>query len=179
MVAAIAADGTVCLYSRSSAHLLIDVNGFVPSGGSIEPVVPARLLETRDGPDFETDDGVGLGGGRVDAGSVTRVKVAGRGGVPSDASAALLNITSVNGLGNGFLTVYSCDADQPAASNLNAPAGGNIANLVLSEISSSGEVCIYANASTHLLADVNAYVPASSSIVPLTPARLHDGRPDG
>ncbi len=57
------------------------------SRGSVEPVVPARYLDTRQGDDFETFDGQSLGAGRVGAESVTRVRVAGRGVVPQSATA--------------------------------------------------------------------------------------------
>ncbi|MEY2580481.1 MAG: acid phosphatase type 7, partial [Ilumatobacteraceae bacterium] len=57
------------------------------------PLVPARLMETRVGPDFRTIDGAFQGTGATPAGKVTELQVAGRGGVPADASAAVLNIT--------------------------------------------------------------------------------------
>ena len=177
--ARVGTNGRVCIYTSADTEILADVNGYVPASGLIAPLVPARLLDTRTAPSVTTIDGRFLGGGRVAAGSVTRLEVRDRGGVETPAQAALVNVTSVNGLTGGFLTVYSCDAPLPDASNLNAPAGANIANLVFTKISASGEICIFSSASTHLLVDVNGYAPAGAGLDSVTPARLFDGRPSG
>ena len=57
------------------------------------PLAPGRLLDTRS--DGETVDDLFEKIGRPAAGSVTRVRIAGRGGVPVDASAAIVNLTLV------------------------------------------------------------------------------------
>ena len=72
-------EGKVCIYTLSDTHLIADVVAFVPLGGSPDPLVPARLLETRDEPGYETIDGDFEGVGRVAADSVFELDVAGRG----------------------------------------------------------------------------------------------------
>lgn len=58
------------------------------------------------------------------------VQVAGEHGVPSDAVAAVLNVTAVDATAQGFLTMFPCDAVRPDASNVNFVSGVAVANLV-------------------------------------------------
>lgn len=176
VLAKIAADGTVCIFTVPGSHLLVDVGGFVPSSSSLSPVVPARLLDTRQGPAAETTDDQFVGAGPNQAGTVTRVKVTERGTVPADATSVLLNVTAVGALTGGFATVYSCDDERPQASNLNTPPGVAVPNLVLTGVSNSGEVCIYTSTTANLLADVAGYGTADSGLFPVTPARLLETR---
>ena len=120
-------------------------------------MVPARLLDTRDG--YTTIDGQAQGGGQHDAGSTTILHVTGRGGVPNDATAVVLNVTIADAIGPGFVTVYPCGAPQPLASNLNYTTGSIIPNAVITKIGDNGTVCIFTSNATQLLADVNGYFP--------------------
>ena len=124
-------------------------------GGSLQSVLPARLVESRAGE--ETVDGESEGFGQVDAESITRFVVAGRGGVPEGADAAMLNVTAVFPDAPGFLTVWSCDGDVPVASSVNYAAGDVAPNAVFTALNGDGEACVYSLAATDLIVDVNAY----------------------
>jgi hypothetical protein len=165
----------VCLFTSSSADLIVDVNGYVPQGGSVEPLVPARLLDTREG--FDTVDNVSAGTGRVAAGSTTTIRVTGRGGVDADAEAVIVGATTVGPDTAGFLTVYPCDEDRPNASSVNASGGATVNNLVLAKLSARGTICVFSSAATDLIIDVAGYVPESGGLVALVPARLLETRP--
>jgi alpha-tubulin suppressor-like RCC1 family protein len=143
---------------------------------SFAPLVPARLLDSR--PGATTIDGDFAGGGTRAAGSLTTLRVVGRGGVPNDATAVALNVTVTSAEGTGFITVYPCGSSQPNASSLNYTAGSTIANAVIAKVGASGNVCLFTSASVQLIADVNAYYRESPAFVSLTPARLLDTRPD-
>ena len=97
------------------------------------------------------------------AGSVTEVQVAGRGGVPADAAAAVLNVTVVSPQADAFATVFPCGQPVPTASNVNYRLGVDIANAVIVQLGAGGKACIYTFAATHLLADVNGYIPAGAA----------------
>ena len=168
-------DGEACVYSLSATDLIVDVNGYVPIGGSPAAVLPARLVESRLGE--ETDDGESEGFGQVDAESITRFVVAGRGGVPEGADAAMLNVTAVFPESAGFLTVWSCDGDVPVASSVNYAAGVVAPNAVLTALNDDGEACVYSLSATDLIVDVNAAVDAGDLPVPVLPARLVESRP--
>jgi hypothetical protein len=122
----------------------------------VVPVSPARLLDTRSA--NSTVDGVGAGGGVVAAGSVTVVEVAGRGGVPVDAVAAVLNVTVVGPGADGFVAVFPCGQATPNASSVNYRAGVDIANAVIVKLGPGGTACVFSHADTHLVADVNGYL---------------------
>ncbi|MEZ5216257.1 MAG: DUF4331 domain-containing protein [Ilumatobacteraceae bacterium] len=126
---------------------------------------PERLLDTRSG-------------AKPAAGSTVTLQVAGAGGsmVPSDADAVFLNVTADGTDGGGFVTVYACDEPRPTASNFNPVAGSATTVLVATKLSAAGTVCLYTSTSTHLIADIQGYAPASSSYVPTAPVRILETR---
>src|SRR5258705_489854 len=83
------------------------------------------------------------GAGPVSAGSTLALDVAGRGGVPADADAVVLNVTATAGQIGGFVTVYPCDATRPLASSLNFGSSAAVANTVTTELSADGKVCLF------------------------------------
>jgi|GEM_PF-497562 len=168
-------DGAVCIYTSAEAHLIADVTSYVPAGGSPVALDPARLLETRTGENNTTTDGEFQGDDRVAAGETVQLDVTERGGVPADATAVVLNVGAVRPSADGFVTVYTCGEDLPQASNVNYVDGGVVSNSVTAQIT-DGEVCIYTSAETHLIADVNGYVPVGGSPVAIEPARLLETR---
>lgn len=174
----LSAAGTVCLFVSTDIHLIVDGNGFVPDAGSVTPIVPARLLETRTIAGAVTIDGESEGIGRVGAGSTTELTVAGRGGVDADADAALINITVVAPSAQNFITAYPCGEEQPNSANVNAPAGGLANNLALAKIGDDGTVCLFSSSETDLVVDVSAFVPQRGGLIPTVPARFVDTRPD-
>jgi hypothetical protein len=174
VVAKVGVGGKVCVFTFAASHLLVDVNGYVPAGSDVNSLSPARLLDSRSG--SATVDGLFQGLGVRPGGSVTEVQVTGRGGVPVDASAVVLNVTLVLAQGDGFATVFPCGGPVPNASNLNYVSGGVVANAVVAKVGVGGKVCVFTFAASHLLVDVNGYVPAGSDVNSLSPARLLDSR---
>ncbi|HUG00206.1 MAG TPA: hypothetical protein VMM60_18920, partial [Ilumatobacter sp.] len=169
--------GEVCIYTLTETDIVVDVTAYVPDGGSVNPIVPGRLLETRTGPDAQTVDGQGLPGQRPAAGATVEVKVTDRHGIPADASSVILNLTAVFPEGPGFLTAYPCGQDRPTTSSVNYGAGQVVANTALAKVGADGKVCIYTLVATDILADVTAYAPNGSTLYTLTPGRLLDTRP--
>ena len=156
--------GRVCVFTYAPSGLLVDVNGYTPAISNVVALSPFRLYDSRSS------------AGPRPPGSVTVIQVAGVGGVPAGAAAALLNVTAVNAQADGFITVFPCGTGIPDASNLNYRAGQTIANAVLGRIGSGGRVCVYTYAASHLIVDINAVVPATSTITAVDPYRLHDSR---
>ena len=175
VISKVGADGKVCLFTQSSAHLLADINGFMPSGSRYTPLVPERLLETR------SPGQIGYSGDKPAAGSTITLQVTGVGAsqVPGSAAAAVLNITGTGANSSGFVTVWPCGTTRPNASNLNLATGGTTPNLVVSKIGQNGTVCIFVQSSMDLIADISGFVPAGSSYVPVVPERLLETRTDG
>jgi len=175
-------NGRASIYNNSgTVDVLADVVGWFDDGSipgdATTAVDPARILDTRPGPGQ-----IGLAG-PFTATSARVLQVTGHGGVPVGATAAVLNVTSVNPTADSFLSLTP-DAlgpgQVPATSNLNLAAGTVRPNLVVVKLSASGTVTIYNNSgSVHVLADVVGYFsPASGGAVQTaSPSRLLDTRP--
>jgi 2',3'-cyclic-nucleotide 2'-phosphodiesterase (5'-nucleotidase family) len=142
---------------------------------AVVPLSPQRILDTRAG--ATTVDGEFAGGGIVTAGSTLMLDVAGRGGVPEDASGVVLNLTATDASGIGYVTAWPCGTERPVASSANFTPDAAAPNAVISGIGADGQVCLYAGESdVHLIADVNGLVPAGGGFEALTPARLLETR---
>ena len=186
VVAQVTSDYNVSIFngSKGTVDLLADVQGYFVKGtnagdpGTLVPVRPTRLLDTR--------SGVGAAKAKVAAHSVTKVKISGLGGVPATASAVAVNITAVNSVGKGYLTVYP-GSPRPEVSVVNFDAGQNRANLALEQIGTDGTISLYNGASSpvDLLADVTGYfvgggsAAADGSYTPSSSVRVVDTRPAG
>ena len=147
----------------------------------LEPLTPARLLDTRPG-------GVQTGylGPEPAAGATVTLPVLGRGGVPaSDVEAVVLTITATEPAAAGWVTAWPSGATMPSTSNLNIErVGQNIANQVIVPVGADGAVALRGSSSTHLVADVTGYftqaVDASAGrYTPVAPERLVDTRFSG
>ena len=172
VIAKVGAGGQVCFYTMTTTDLIVDVGGATPAAAtSLQPLTPARLLETRSGPGLVTVDHVAEGGGPTPANGDLVLPVIGRGGVSSQAGTVALNVTVTGAVAPGFVTVYPCGTARPNASSVNYVPGQTVANLVVSQVGQNGTVCLYTMSSTHLVVDVTAHVADGdvgfASIVPV------------
>ncbi|MCU1367394.1 MAG: type sorting protein [Ilumatobacteraceae bacterium] len=166
--------GKVCFFTTAALQLVVDVTGEFSATASYVPLVPARLLESRQG--MATVDSVSNGIGTRPTGSTTELVVGGRGGVAPDAASVVLNVTVTGPQDAGFITVFPCGSDRPNASSVNYVAGQTVPNAVISKVGPGGKVCLYTSAATDLLADVTGYFPATSPFTSVVPARLLESR---
>jgi hypothetical protein len=177
VVAQIGDNGAVCVYTQTPAQVIVDLTGYYPFGASFTGIRPARLLETRVGPDLTTVDGQLLGIGRRLGGSITEVKVAGRGGVPLDAAAVAVNLTTINAAAEGFATVFPCGQAPPLASTVNFTAGAIVPNAAIVKVGAGGSICVFSNVDTDLVLDVNGYDAAQTVVRFFEPTRILETRP--
>jgi hypothetical protein len=178
VVTALSAAGTVCLFIGVAAvNVIADVGGYFPAASGYHAGTPARLLDTR--PGEPTIDGKAAGAGAVAAGSTLSLDIGGRGGVPVDAGAVVLNVTATAGTVGGFVTVFACASNKPLASSVNFGVSTAVANTVITDLSADGKVCLFVGGggAVDLVADVDGYFPAGSGYHALMPARLLDTRP--
>lgn len=176
IVAKLSASGEVCIFASQSTHVLVDAVGYVTPISPYVPLTPGRFADTRTAGNIVTIDGQFVGGGLRAAGSTYEVQIAGRGSVPANASAVVMNVTVAGATAGGYGTVYPCGT-LPTASSLNYTAGLVRPNELISKLSPTGSVCIYVSKPTHLILDVVGYLPVTDGYHPLTPARLADTRP--
>jgi hypothetical protein len=143
----------------------------------IVPISPARLVDTRAA--GTTIDGDFDKTGRPASGSTTKVQIAGRGGVPADAKAAVLTVTAVNPGTKGYVTVHPCLDAAPNTSSLNFSQGVTISNEIVAELSATGEICMFVEGDIDIIVDVAGIVPSGSAYEPVDGARIVDTRPTG
>jgi hypothetical protein len=117
-----------------------------------------RLADTRP---LGTTDGAFDGVGRLAAADTMTVPIAGRAGVPGDAATVVLNVTVDKPQLPGFVAVWSCRTARPVVSNVNFAAGQTISNLVVTDLSEGGAVCIYSNVATDVVVDAFATITTS------------------
>ncbi len=112
------------------------------------------------------------------AGAEVQVQVAGRAGVPDNATAVAVNITAADAQGVGYITAYACGDARPTASNLNFSPGAPVANGAIVEVGAGGNICLYVGeAATELIVDVNGWFTDASGYTGESPRRLLDSRP--
>ncbi|HET7720483.1 MAG TPA: hypothetical protein VFK43_10985, partial [Acidimicrobiales bacterium] len=164
-VVKIGAGGRVTIYNLAgTVDVIVDVAGWFsdPAAatgdeGRYTPLVPTRLLDTREG-------GVPLGPNRS-----VELQVAGRAGVPaSGATAAVLNVVATGTTATSFLTVHPSGEPRPLASNLNFDAGDTVSNRTMVKLGAGGSVTIYNLAGS---ADVVVDIAAGTATRPRPPPR--------
>jgi hypothetical protein len=182
----VSADGKVTVFnSQGFTDVIFDVASYVTAPGQASgpaglynPLVPARLLDTRSG----------LGGATtVGAGRTVSLQVTGRGNVPSTGvSAVILNVTATNPTASSYVTAWPDDAARPLASNVNFLAGQTVPNRVVVKVGTGGKVDLYNFSGTvDLVVDVSGWFTdataggAGSGFNPLASARLVDTRVGG
>ncbi|APU40738.1 hypothetical protein [Streptomyces sp. TN58] len=168
-------NGKVDLRNNSgSVDLIADVTGYYTdkagAGSALNPLTPARFLDTRDGTGAKKE--------RVGPGGVVTLQVAGVKGVPATGvTAVVMNVTAVQPTEAGHVTVYPNGQAAPGVSNLNFTPGQIVPNLVTVPVV-NGKVDLRNNSgSVDLIADVTGYYAATGSAFSAgAPVRLLDTR---
>lgn len=150
-IVTLGADGAITMRSDVSlTHLVVDVVGYMSptSGQTTGPLPPRRLLDTRQSERAPRSGDVVL-------------QVAGRGGVPENASAAWLSVTTTGTAGPGHVVVWP-GGPAPMASTSNLAPGADIAALTLVPLAPDGTITVRRNGVTHVLVDVVGAVDAAA-----------------
>ena len=165
----LASDGSVCLFTQRSSHLIVDLAGyFAPTGQQYRPVDPTRVLDTR----------VGLGAPEAKVGPDRQITLDLSSVAPPGASAVVLNLTGTENLwGSGYVSAFPCGATRPLVSNLNSRLYDTRPNLAVVPLGPGATVCLYSQAQIDLVADLAGwYVPKASEVSTQNPLRVLDTR---
>ncbi|MEU4732064.1 right-handed parallel beta-helix repeat-containing protein [Streptomyces sp. NPDC023588] len=154
------------------AHLVVDFVGYYQPniGQRFSPITPTRVTDTR------------TAGGALGGGQTRTVKVAGVNGVPADAAAVALNLTSTGTTANTHVIAYPDPAKRPTTSNLNPEPGKDKSNQAIVPVGPDGTITLYNNSgSTHLILDAVGYYgkDGKALFTPVVPNRLADTRTTG
>lgn len=159
VVTALSATGTACIYTNQAVHLVADVVAAHvqptlvtdPEPGAYRPLVPERLLDTRDA--GETVDGRFAGMGRLTGGDMLEVPILGRTSSAA-ATVATLTVTAISPEKNGYLTVWPCGGPPPVAATFTYRAEVTRGVTTLAALSPTGTVCVTANRDTDITIDL-------------------------
>jgi hypothetical protein len=151
--------------SAGSTNLIVDLAGWYgpTSGGNAGLTrlpAPSRAFDSRSGTPGFAEGAFGQGGRQSPIGpnSEVSVQLAGLGGIPAEATAAVVNLTATEPTSEGFFTVYPTGAARPLASSINFRPGLTVANLAIVPLGAGGSVSIFNSAgSTHAIVDVIGY----------------------
>jgi len=148
-----AADGTICLTSNVTSHVIVDITGWFGKGDGQQfvPISPIRLADTR-----QTHRVLNGGAGPVMLvpGRELRVQIAGTRGIGADVRAATLYLVAVGATSPGFIVAVPCG--QPSnVSNVNFTSeSGAVANGANVQLDAAGSICVTTSAPTHVLVDI-------------------------
>jgi len=170
VIAPIGGNGAVCLFSLQPTELVVDVSGWF-EGASFVGATPQRLIDTRESSPVNSSAPLQVQTTNIAATTASGIATT----VPGSSNAVALNITVVNPVSSGFLTVYPCDVPRPLSSNVNYTAGQIVANGVIAPVSASGTVCIFSPVETDVIVDLAGWFPGSA-FTSATPKRIVDTR---
>lgn len=159
------ADGKICVTTLASTHVIVDVFGIFEAPTDDAPSVAhadraVRWLDTRDS------------GTKIRAGEIVRLDATVGGFDP--AAGIVVNVTTVDTEGPGFLTLYPCTDEVPTSSILNTRPGLVVSNASIAATDDDGFVCIFSLTSTHLVVDMMGTV--GGAFDPVVPFRVLDTR---
>ncbi len=173
-------NGGVNVFATNNTHLVMDINGYFDQPGAAGasgffPITPCRIADTRGAQGS-------LGGPILAAGAVRSVPVGQSAcGLPTTATAYVLNLTVVPPSGLGYITTWPTGQSQPLVSTTNAPTGQVTANMAIVPAGTNGAVSFFAFNATHFVLDITGYfgppsLPGSLKLYPVAPCRLVDTR---
>jgi hypothetical protein len=166
-VTAIYSDDGTFAPSTGSTSLEVADGPYNPIGAvricDTRPNNPSNLISTTGAQAAQCNGGSGNPGSTLTAGGTKSIIVAGDFGVPSNATAVVLNVTVVNPTAPGYLSVYAKGATQPMASNIDYVTGQVVPNLVEVGTGTAGEVTFYASMPADIVVDVEGYTSVAAA----------------
>jgi RHS repeat-associated protein len=185
VVSGLSSSGTISIWVQTQVDVIVDVVGWYATptgqaGGELTAVNSTRVLDTRPG-SGALCQGTCL---PINNTQLRTVQVGGRGGVPvSGVSQVVVNLTSVNGTGNGLLQAWAQGVTPPSPGGINLSYGSSpISGLSFVPVDAQGRIQLRSLfAGTDVIVDVQGWVSAPSgtnqAYTVLAAQRVADTRP--
>ncbi len=156
-------DGSVDVFSENGSDIIVDVAGYftgdsapLSRSGLFIPIVPLRVLNTRDGLNYDLTTQ-----GKPGANSTTYARVGESGGIDTGfAGSVVTNVTAVDASNAGFVTVYVSGSKLPGTSSLNPAKGETVPNHTTTALGTSGDIAINTTAGAHFIVDAFGWYTA-------------------
>ncbi|MCU1359734.1 MAG: hypothetical protein JWN99_1023, partial [Ilumatobacteraceae bacterium] len=134
-----------------------------------EPIVPVRLVDTR--------DGTGTDARQLGVGCTLVVRPT----VPPGTTAVAINIVTVDPKAQGFITAYPCGVGRTFTSVVQSQVGQVVSGSTIVPISDDGSFCVFSNVTTDVVIDMTGSFSATASAryEPIVTQRLFDSRTSG
>jgi hypothetical protein len=152
-VVKVGADGYIGVRSvLTSTNMIIDVFGsFGPYGKAVTTIVPVRSIDSR--------TGLGTEQRSLGSGETRSLLIRGRAGVPANATAVVINLTSTNSISGGYFTAFPSNAEKPMVSSVNFEPNQTVPNLVMIKLGPDGAIKLFNDRGrSHFIIDVMGYV---------------------
>ncbi len=177
VIVKVGTSGQITIYNNSgSTNFAVDVSGYYTDGSSssqtgslFNPVTPARILDTRcagvTSSYCSALPSANSSLSEIAASKSIAVQVTGEDSIPASATSVVGNLTATGGSGGGYLTAYS-GSTVPTTSDVNFGIDTTDANMVISGLTSSGQVNIENGGGTgtvNALFDVSGWFTAATS----------------
>ena len=166
-------NGRICLYVFGSAHLIVDVSGWMPDGGGYRPVTPQRIVDTR--------GSIGAIGTTTSIGTTVMIDPVGAGLPTTGVGTVAINVTAVDAVPppeGGYASAYPCttaDAPPPNVSTLNFTSTMTVPNSALVP-TGDANICVFVYGQADVLIDVVGWFTAEGDLKTSTPRRVVDTR---
>ncbi|WP_159012319.1 LamG-like jellyroll fold domain-containing protein [Streptomyces sp. NRRL F-5123] len=182
-------DGKIDLYTAGSSTdtvaLIVDLTGYFTTDAGLTgdqgytPLTTAtRTLDTRS----SIANTSGLSGtGTVPGNTTFTLKIQGVGGVPANATAVAVNLTTAGATGAGYLAAYATGTSPAADTALTYDTSSALSSMAADvPVGTGGTITIYNHGSaTAVIVDVSGYYTAGAggqAYHPVNPTRLVDTR---
>jgi hypothetical protein len=164
-VVPLGASGKMCVHLRESAHVLVDMNGWFPTGSGVVPIVPRLVVDTRPS-------------ATIPAGAVTKVRLAAIAGTPAPPFLAAVALTTFAGAA-GDTRVFTCGTTAPRAPTRSLEAGVAQSAHQLVRTDANGDVCVSTTSASKFTLSMLAVFDATADIHPIANRRVVDTRATG
>jgi hypothetical protein len=175
VITPVSSSGDVCIYASTPTDVVGDLNGWFPVGSVFTAVGPLRVFDTRADQLQPTLRAVTKT--PIHSDTSIEVQLADIPGlVPVQGVGAVsLNVTVVNAVAAGFITVFDCGT-RALVSSVNFVADRTVANAVIAPLSGTGAVCFYSSATADVVVDINGWFSSGSAFTAVSPRRVADTR---
>lgn len=149
------ANGKIDVYSAGgTVDVAVDAFAYYDASSTMVTAAPTRILDTRNG-------------GTLAADTAKPFQVTGMAGVPADAQAVLVSVTSIhnaNSTGVGNLRIYPTGGEVPFVSTLNyVSSTTDVANFAIVKLGTGGKLSLFsAGSPIDVAVDVVGYIPAGA-----------------
>ena len=142
----------LCVQTSATAHVVFDITGYYAPAPQFGPVAGLQPLSGRRVADSRS--GAGGWSGTFPAAGTRRLRPTA--GLPNDlqTTAVVVNVVVTQADGPGYVTLYPCGGAVPNSSAVNYDGNGESTNMVVVDLSTTGEICVFALTPAHVVVDL-------------------------